>query len=138
MRCSKQLLNPIMKKLSTLVFVFSHFLCFGQKEKDPEIVWQKVVSLYKQGKLDSLTVKLSYTKDRFHRIDTAKKFYVSLDTFFYTNKYYAIGRSILDPLIEFDGQQIGVWTYYYPSGKIYSKGFFLLVLILNAKPADLL
>lgn len=113
-----------MKQYLTLVFLLVHFLNYGQKENSPDIVWQKCVSLYNQGRLDSLTEKVSFTKDTFHRIDTAKQFYIHLDTFFYANKYYAIGQSILDPFMEFEGRQIGVWTYYYPSGKIYSKGKF--------------
>ena len=113
-----------MKQFSTLVFLLSHFLSFEQTENSPDIVWQKCVSLYSQGKLDSSIVKIAFTKDPFHRIDTAKQFYTSLDTFFYKDSYYAIGQSILDPFMEFDGQQVGQWTYYYPSGKIYSKGDF--------------
>ena len=113
-----------MKQYLTLALLLVHFLSFGQTENSPDIVWQKCLSLYNQGKLDSSTVKVSFLKNPFHRIDTVKQFYIHLDTFIYAGKYYAIGQSILDPFMEFEGQQIGVWTYYYPSGEIYSKGEF--------------
>jgi hypothetical protein len=47
-----------------------------------------------------------------------------LDTLKYHDGYFAIGLTILDPIMSFEGRKIDNWTFYYPSGKICSKGNF--------------
>ena len=113
-----------MKKLSTLAIIILPLLSFGQTESGPDIVWQQCFNLFKEGKLDSSTVRISFFKNSFKRIDSLKQFYIHLDTVVYNDGYYAVGQSILDPFMEFNGQQIGEWRCFYPTGKMYSKGHF--------------
>jgi antitoxin component YwqK of YwqJK toxin-antitoxin module len=113
-----------MKKLSTFAIFFLPILSFGQTESGPDIVWQKCINLLKEGRLDSSTVRISFLKNSFQRIDSIKQFFIQLDTVVYNDGYYSVGQSILDPFMEFNGQQVGEWKYFYPTGKIYSKGLF--------------
>jgi hypothetical protein len=115
-----------MRKFSTIVLIFTSVLSYGQTETSPEIVAQECFSLYKQGKLDSITVRVSFFKNAFNNINSYRSFYTKLDTSVFHDGYFAVGYSILDPFFEFHGLRVGTWTYYYPSGIIYSKGEFSL------------
>jgi hypothetical protein len=47
-----------------------------------------------------------------------------VDTVKYSDSSFAVGQIILDPFMEFERRKYGEWTFYYPSGKIYSKGSY--------------
>ncbi|MES2776029.1 MAG: hypothetical protein V4722_17765 [Bacteroidota bacterium] len=106
------------------------FFCFGQTEIypplpiSPGIIQNTRIALLKAGKLDSLKAPITFFKDAFTRRDSVKQFYVYADTVKYTDNFFAIGKIILDPSMEFERRKIGEWTFYYPSGEVYSKGSY--------------
>jgi hypothetical protein len=118
-------MKPFFLSASLLAFFFAMpFVLFAQKMNSPEIVWQKCVDLYKKGKLDSAKEKVCYFNDQYHLYDTSLTFYTYLDTLKYSDGFFAVGMIILDPCMSFEGRKIGIWIYYYPSGKIFSRGVF--------------
>lgn len=90
----------------------------------PDIIWNKCITLNKQGKLDSVQAPIIFFKDYFNRIDSVKQFYIHIDTVKYSDSSFAVGQIILDPFMEFERRKFGEWAFYYPSGKIYSKGSY--------------
>ncbi len=112
-----------------LLLILVPSLCLGQTEiyplpTSPDIIWNKCIALYKENKLDSVLTPIIFFKDEFHRIDSVKKFYIHIDTVKYVDSSFAIGQIILDPFMDFERAKFGEWTFYYPSGKIYSKGSY--------------
>jgi hypothetical protein len=102
---------------------------FGQAEiyplpTSPDIIWNKCIALHRAGKLDSVKTPITFFKDHFNRINSIKQFYIHTDTVKYSDNSFAIGQIILDPSMEFERTKFREWTFYYPSGKIYSKGSY--------------
>lgn len=129
-----------MLRLLTLLIFLLPFLCLGQKEiyplpNSPEIVWEKCIALYKSGKLDSVQSPVKYFKNHFSMIDSVKQFYIHVDTIKYTNDFFAVGKIILDPFMEFERKKYGEWAFYYPSGKIYGKGQYSIGAITDCQYA---
>jgi len=118
-----------MYKRLTILILLVPFWGFSQTEiyplpTSPAIVWNKCLALYKEGKLDSVQTPIIFFKDYFHRIDSVKQFYIHVDTVKYRDSSFAVGQIILDPFMEFERRKFGDWTFYYQSGKIYSKGSY--------------
>jgi len=116
------------------------FLCLGQTEvyplpTSPDIIWNKCIALNKAGKLDSVRTPIIFFKDYFHRIDSIKQFYIHVDTVKFSDSSFAVGQIILDPLMEFERRKFGEWTFYYPSGKIYSKGSYSIAAYTECQSA---
>jgi len=118
-----------MLRQLTILLLLAPVLCFGQTEvyplpTSPDIIWNKCIALNKVGKLDSVRTPIIFFKDYFHRIDSMKQFYIHVDTVHYSDSSFAVGQIVLDPFMEFERRKFGEWTFYYPSGKIYSKGSY--------------
>jgi MORN repeat variant len=118
-----------MFKTFTVLLFSLPFLSSGQTEiyplpTSPEIIWNKCIALHDAGHLDSVKTAITHFKDPFNKIEDIKEFYVYTDTVKYDDSSYAVGQIILDPSMEFERRKIGEWTFYYPSGKIYSKGSY--------------
>ena len=118
-----------MLRQLTILLIFVPFWGVGQTEiyplpTSPDIIWNRCIALNKAGKLDSLRTPITFFKDYYHRIDSIKQFYIHVDTVHYSDSSFAVGQIILDPFMEFERRKFGDWTFYYPSGKIYSKGTY--------------
>jgi hypothetical protein len=118
-----------MFKQFAIVLLLAPFFCFSQTEiyrlpTSPDMIRIKSIALREAGKLDSLKTHIKFFKDYFNRIDSVKQFYVYTDTVKYSDSSFAIGQIILDSFMEFERGKLGEWTFYYPSGKVYSKGSY--------------
>ena len=118
----------MIKQIYILALLFPS-LCLGQTEiyplpTSPDIIWNKCIALNKEGKLDSVKTPIIFFKDDYQRIDSVQQFYMHIDTVRYSDSSFAIGQLILDPSMEFERRKFGEWTFYYPSGKVYSKGSY--------------
>lgn len=120
-----------MFKQVIILFLLLPLSIYGQQEIDPlpkssNTIWDRCVALDKAGRLDLIRAPIIHYRDYFNIIDSIKSFYVAIDTVYYTDSSFAVGQLILDPNMDFHRRKFGEWTFYYPSGKPYSKGFFLI------------
>jgi hypothetical protein len=116
-----------MKKSPLVLFLFMYLCSFAQDGISYESILHKAADRYKNGLLDSADVKITFFKDDFKKLlDPFKKCYIYPDTIRYIDGFTAVGHSIIipDPHLSSMELQIGYWTYYYPSGSIYSRGKF--------------
>jgi len=118
-----------MRRKHTLSLLLLPFLCIAQTEisylpYSSEIIKTKWNALRGSGRLDSAKAEVFFFKDYQSGIKSRKQFYAYIDTVRYDDNSYAVGKMIIDTLMEFDRRKIDEWKFYYPSGKVYSKGNF--------------
>lgn len=114
-----------MKKLLLLSLLVLPLKGFTQNVTLYESIWHKLSERWKCGLLDSVIVKVTPFQDHFKRFEVATSCYIYPDTIYYSDGCTAIGHSIA-VANHGDELQTGDWIYYYPSGKIYSKGSFAI------------
>jgi hypothetical protein len=115
-----------MKWLTLLAIICLPEISLGQQEYGPDIVWQKCIDLYKEGRLDSTTISVLSLDTPWERFDSIQQFYIHTDTIVYKDGFYSVGQSILDPFMEYNSLPVGEWSCFYPTGKLYSKGSYSL------------
>ncbi len=106
-----------------LAFIFLPNILLAQtKSSSAETTWERTVSLYKTGELDSIKTTISFEKSKFQMRDNYELFYIYTDTLKNSFGGIDIGKLIFDYKEEFNYRKIGEWKSYYPNGKLFSKG----------------
>ncbi len=100
---------------------------FAQDTVSAETILAKMNKLYMEGKLDSIVCEVNFLYENKPTHDSTIQFYIYTDTFYLNNGLYAVGKLILDPLMDFHAEQIGNWEYYYPSGQLLARGVFGII-----------
>lgn len=116
----------MLRCLSILLVIFpvlAHAQ-FTQLPISPDIVRDKCVALYRQGRLDSIKTTVETCGNKYCSADNVKWFYIYTDTIRGDDGYFSIGKRILDPYMDFQGRLIGTWSCFYPTGQRYSAGSY--------------
>jgi hypothetical protein len=97
-----------------------------------ETIFATLQEKYRQGRLDSIkpTVKIN---EGFGRIDTSRWFYTYTDTVYNEDKTWAVGKKIIDPLMEFNNCRIGMWQTRYSNGQLLSMGDYVLAATVSCQ-----